>query len=294
MATFQNKSDAQFKQETNEKDFQNSPNNKNNLTENFRKCPNCGWNVSGTADICENCGEWLLKGQCNFCYAKIELGQKFCSECGNPPEGIICGTCGEISHFDFCAHCNIPLTQQAYETIELLKITVEFQSLLQVDDKSELKTDDNIHPDNSLENKFKDDIYKVPESKSPKTNFFTLNIRAKTSIENNIRSLEQSRHNISEEEHRISLQKQKERDAIKLLEEIRNKTFSSNQEARKFYGALKILLPRVIEKKNPVGWTCNAYDVTHSDGPQGCADPSRGGTWVYTISKETSFEATEI
>ncbi len=81
---------------------------------------------------------------------------------------------------------------------------------------------------------------------------------------------------------------------MKLLEEVRNKTFSNNQEARRFYGALKILLPKIIEKQVPAGWLCNAYGCTHTDGPQGCADPSMGGTWIYTLTQEKSFVETEI
>jgi len=259
-----------------------------------RKCFSCGWGVSETADICENCGEWLLRGKCNFCYAEIEEGQKFCSECGNPPTGISCKTCGALSHFDFCPQCNTSLTQQANETIELIVNSIEFQNLIKINESDTFNTNEKAKQSDIELEKLKSYLSKFSEQKHKKKSIFLLNENPNGNVNENIKAVEQSKQNIKKEEQNIFLKHQAEIQALKLLEDTRCKTFSTNQEARKYFGALKILLPQIVQKRVPLGWTCNAYGCTHSSGPQECADPSQGGTWTYKSTTETSFIETEI
>jgi hypothetical protein len=259
-----------------------------------RHCPNCGMSVSQTADICENCGEWLLKGKCNFCYADIEEGQNFCAECGNPPKGIICRACGKLSHFDFCPNCNLALSEQANDMIEIIKKSEEFNNLFISNDNptpTSRETASNI--DQKID-KLKEYIARTTEQKSKKKNLFILTDASGVDVDNNLRSIEQSRQQLANDEQTALLNKQKELQAIQMVEATKNKTFSSNQEARKFFGALKILLPQIIRKQVPTGWTCNAYSCTHLDGPQGCADPSQGGVWSYESTTERNFIEMEI
>ena len=259
-----------------------------------RKCFNCGWGIIDTADICENCGEWLLIGKCNFCYADIDEGQRYCSECGNPPLGISCPSCGTLSHFDFCPHCDTSLTEQATETIDLIVNSVEFQDLIKI---NETETSNSIEKSDraDVENaKLRSYLSKLAEQQQKKKEVFSLNDSPKGNVEKNLIAIEQSKQNIKREEQIISLKLQKETEALKLLEDTRRKTFSSNQEARKFFGALKILLPQVVQKRIPKGWTCNAYNCTHPEGPHECADPSQGGTWTYELFTEQTFIETEI
>jgi len=278
------------KQKTNS-DFQNQIGSDDALTQ--RKCQNCGWGVSVTADICENCGEWQLKGKCNFCYADVEESQKFCAECGNPPEGITCHSCGKLSHFDFCPQCNAALTERAHETIELIANSVEFQNLIKINESENFNTNEKIKQSDIELEKLKNYLSKFAEQKPKKKNPFAINDIPNGNIEKNLKAVEQSKQHIQTEEQKVVLQQQKEIQALKLLEDTRSKTFSSNQEARKFFGALKILLPTVIQKRIPLGWRCNAYDVVH-DNPQDCADPANGGTWLYETKTETTFKQTEI
>jgi hypothetical protein len=250
------------------------------------KCQNCGWGCSITADICENCGDWLLKGKCNFCYTDVEEGQKFCAECGNPPEGIICHSCGKLSHFDFCLQCNIALTEQANETIEMIANSIEFQNLTTINEDEIYNTNEKIKHSKIESEKLKNYLSKFAEQQPKKKNLFTLNDNPNGNVEENLKTLEQSKQSIKTKEQEILFEQQKEIKALKLLEDTRSKTFSSNQEARKFFGALKILLPTVIQK----GWRCNAYNCVHEGGPQECAAPASGGTWLY----ETIFKQTKI
>ncbi len=66
------------------------------------------------------------------------------------------------------------------------------------------------------------------------------------------------------------------------LNKFSGKTFSSNQEARKFFMSIIAGLSDDVAKKitsRGMGWRCNAYSAVH-DSPGDCADPSRGGVWL--------------
>ena len=257
------------------------------------KCANCGWGTTPIADICENCGEWQLKGKCNFCYAEVEDGQRFCSECGNPPTGITCGFCGTLSHFDFCPKCNSGLTKQSTETIQLIANSVEFQNVVNA-----LVNTDSIDESGEINDQgidtLKNYLSKFTEKKTKKKSSFSLNDKPDSSGSENLKSLQESKKNISTEQLKELEIKNKEVLAMKLLEDTRAKIFPNNQEARKFFGALKVLLPQVIQKKNPTGWRCNAFYNLHAGGPQECSATCSGGTWIYEIVTENGFNHTAI
>jgi len=257
-----------------------------------RKCFNCGWGLSESADICENCGEWLLKGKCNFCYAEVEEGQKFCSECGNPPTGISCKSCGTLSHFDFCPQCNASLTEQASEAIELIVNSIEFQNLIKINEGEIFNINEKSKQSDIEFEKLKRYLSKFSEQNQKKKNVFSLNESPNINIDINIKAIELSKQNIKNEELTILLKHQKELEALKLLEDTRSKIFSSNQEARKYFGALKVLLPKVIQKRTPIGWRCSVGYIHR--GPHECSLASSGGTWIYNETTETSFIETEI
>lgn len=286
--------------------FQNSTNQKSldaqagrqqslNDTNAQNKCGNCGWGITATADICENCGEWQLKGKCNFCYSEVDEGQRFCSECGNPPTGITCGTCGTLSHFDFCPKCNSALTKQSNETIHMIANSPEFQhvvnAIVNTGGSDATYTDDNHDPEMDA---LKSYLSKFTEKKTKKKSGFTLNDKSTVKVEDSLQSVEQTKQNISAGEQQEFERKNKEILALKMLEDTRSKTFPNNQEARKFFGALKVLLPQVIQKKVPTGWKCNAYSNLHSGGPQECSATCSGGIWIYEIKKETALNLTVI
>ena len=80
------------------------------------------------------------------------------------------------------------------------------------------------------------------------------------------------------EERRKALEIQRaiaKADAEEALKQLQNKTFLNQQEARRFYNAVKTL------GISPDGWLCNTYGTLHTDGPNGCANPNGGGRWVY-------------
>jgi predicted amidophosphoribosyltransferase len=241
-----------------------------------KQCSKCGATVFPSADICEVCGEWLLEGQCKFCYAPLEPEAKFCSECGNPVEGIECPQCRRLSYFDFCKDCNIPLTRQAQEMIEAVKGSGELQSILEAlkeSSPSQIAPSEKEELEKML--RYKERV----EQSQPKRKIFSLSNQDVSRIDKIIQKAQ---------EEKRSLQKQKEDRTPKVIEQIQQKKFTNNQVARRFFGALKILLP--LERKI-MGWRCNAYNCVHPNGPHECAAPSGGGEWLYD---KPQFKEVEI
>jgi len=263
-------------------------------------CPNCGTNVASAADLCEKCGEWLLKGKCNFCYGDVVPDQKFCAKCGNSPHGIVCKDCGVVSHFDFCPQCHKPLTEMATDAIKEIKQSKEFQELMSIQ-KEEAPPQEGISDQSQQEVAQVEADSRTLEKQAP-TRSFVLNDASHGRLEQNIRAIEESRGAVVNAATKLQVDKQereaqkqkKEAQVLRLLEEAKQKKFANNQEARRFFGALMITLPAVITSKVPIGWHCNAYGCTHPDGPQGCANPSAGGTWLYEERKETILRKIKI
>jgi len=267
------------------------------LADHAHRCPHCGAATHPGADICENCGKWLLTGRCNFCYAPVEPGQKFCGNCGNPPEGIVCPHCGKLSHFDFCPNCQTPLTEQATATIELVRNSTEIQDLLRMRESlpptpdapvSESSTEQSQESSSEkfarylakVEKQQKDesgaDVAKEIDEQQAKSTF-----EEKSTFGDVSKNIDNAARAQTEAEEQL-LEKQQEEKAKELLQKLREKQFKDNQEARRFYGALEVVLPVLVQKKKTVkiGWQCNAFGVIHQQ-PQECAKAESGGIWLY-------------
>ena len=85
-----------------------------------------------------------------------------------------------------------------------------------------------------------------------------------------------------EEERKREHERRLQQQLSDAMSKFSGKTFSSNQEARRFFMSIIAGLPEEIAKKitnHGMRWRCNAYGAVH-DSPSGCADPSRGGVWM--------------
>jgi hypothetical protein len=66
------------------------------------------------------------------------------------------------------------------------------------------------------------------------------------------------------------------------MRSLSGKTFSSHQDARRFFMNLIAGLPEEVARKitdRGMSWRCNAYNSVHNS-PGECADPSAGGVWL--------------
>jgi len=229
------------------------------------QCPSCKAVVPAGADICEACGAWLLEGKCKFCYAPLEEGAKFCAECGNPVDGIRCPRCGNLSYFDFCKHCDLPLTEQAREMIKILEESEELRSLVDEGKKSPLETPELMELKRMKE--YEERLQKGHSNSSQGSSSSSQNVEGGQA------------------------------EALKVIGKLQDRKFKNNQEARRFFGALKVILPMITKKQvvlrtkeqKLIGWRCYAYNNIHQ-GPQGCAKPEAGGEWIFENITKTKIK----
>jgi hypothetical protein len=231
------------------------------------QCPKCGASILPGADICEVCGEWLLEGQCKFCYAPLEEGAKFCSECGNPVDGVACPQCGKLSIFDFCKHCGIPLTPQAHQMIKALQESEEFQSLLREVGST---------PPTARSAPTDEELQVLEQWRQLKAQWSKGRQERQGFKLGDVKEIVERAQDVEPA--------QEVKPPASAMEKLQQRHFKTNQEARRFFGALKVLLPTIVRR--PVGWRCVAFDCFHPDGPQGCADPSKGGEWIFEVESK--------
>ncbi|MBL7737569.1 MAG: hypothetical protein JNL51_19065 [Chitinophagaceae bacterium] len=239
------------------------------------QCPSCSTPVKPGADICESCGQWLLEGKCNFCYADFKRDQKFCSACGNPPAGITCKNCGTLSHFDFCPKCNTALSKKAAPALKALLDSPEIQLLKELRRAADARRPaDKASPANQLQqlNAYLNSSQKSPKSPLNPFGFTGDNKDFSEELENSRQSMIQ----IGEEN------RAKEDDAeLKIkIKELQEKAFSDNQSARLYYTSIKLMLPELKSCSVFLGWKCNYANFIHYLGPSDCACPGMGGHWV--------------
>lgn len=281
-------------------------------------CPKCSATTRPRADICEVCGTWLLKGQCMFCYAHIDEDQAFCGECGNSTSGIPCPRCGELSIFDFCKSCGIPLSIQAKEMVQETAKDPLFQEMASLIEQLDLSpnTESESAPNETVlvaNKKDHDDQvlrlkeYRESQSK-PATQHKPKSVPKALFSNDQKERISQLHEEVAQEEERLKIEaerlrqeeerkrreaeerrKQEEERQRKLQEQFNDvmrklsgKTFSSHQEARRFFMSIIAGLPEDIVRKmtdRGMGWRCNFATCVH-DSPGDCADPSQGGVWL--------------
>lgn len=240
------------------------------------RCPRCAARVHPSADICELCGEWLLTGKCCFCYNPVSSQQKFCSHCGNPPEGITCKNCGNHAHFDFCPRCDTPLSKRAAVSTDIMKNDPEIRAL------NELKASIGIvAPPSTAVPERPGDIDQLNDYLSrhsgegqPKKPSFTLGGSSRDFSEE-IKKADAGQAELAQNEA-----KAKEAALEAKVAALQARLFADNQSARLYYANIKIMLPQFKKCSVMLGWKCNYANFVHYDGPSGCACPNQGGRWI--------------
>jgi hypothetical protein len=270
-------------------------------------CAYCRHEVSDTADICENCGSWQLAGQCCFCYTPVEPQQKFCTECGNPPTGIVCSACGTHSLFDYCPNCHTSLTEQAAETLTFIQQSAEFQEVLQLHasvqallekgaGQAQIEAEQQKLNQRMEEwNSFYQQVQQQRQQQRPTRR----NPAGGSGPGFNLEAAQANSQQLAAEQQCLAEQAaaareqllRAEAEQINRIAAMQKKMFADHQSARRYYGSLKLLIPTLVPKRKKViritGWLCVWANVLHPEGENGCGNPSLGGSWQYEIDEIT-------
>jgi hypothetical protein len=237
----------------------------------------------------------------------------FCGSCGNPQAGIGCPRCGTLSIFDFCRKCDIPLSREAHEQAARAKADPAQQELLAVlqeiatiDGRIEARRDAESQPSaaSGLEKAQFLQMRLVRERAASESTMGTDNVAHRKALfsanqqqqigllgaqihaEEERKRLEAERLRIEAERMR-KVEEERRRKLLaevgRVLRELSAKTFSSSQEARRYYMSVIAALPEELRQHlsccGSMKWRCNFASCEHSD-PGECGDPSQGGVWL--------------
>lgn len=272
-------------------------------------CSGCGRAALPGGDICEACGTWLLVGHCCFCGRAIDATETFCGQCGNPSAGISCMRCGKVSIFDYCKTCLIPLSHQAVESTSaaasdpaLAPLVSLLEELATTGAEEQVRSNQQIgggrpsttHDDQIARMQAVRQAAASHGAARPAQRPTLFSADQRGHIEKLAVAVGEERARLEREEERRRLEAEQRRLAeverqrkleARINEEmakLSRTSFSSQQEARRYFMGLLASLPEEIVQRlasRGLMWRCHAYNCTHTS-PADCADPSQGGVWL--------------
>ncbi len=197
------------------------------------------------------------EGECSFCGARTVPGQTVCDECRMPLGGTVCPVCGTLNYRSFCSRCNAPLNRAAEAAIEKAKRDPVYQQVSRLIEKAV---------------KIKERISGTAAEASEGTLEFL------KMFSSDIAFTEAAAPGLQEEYLRTV------KDIEELFAQMLPPAGSTPQQQFNYYSARNIAVTTVLQEevriKSPVGWICNFCGCHHRQ-PSECAEPFRGGTWVY-------------
>jgi hypothetical protein len=230
-------------------------------------CPACGHGVAPESDICEQCGGWLLTGQCVFCLEPADPALPFCSSCGNGSQGSACPHCGAWSIFDFCAGCGGAVTERAAVMFDALAEDEALSAALDALRSAETKQEGSEAAQLLARRDAARTRPPVVSSWLPSVQT-AQRFDASAMTTSDIAPVEQARSTRAASEAAA-------RDALRAAQD---RIFASHQEARCFFDAFKLHVQTVT--RTPYAWRCTAFGVLHA-GPSNCSRPADGGVWLF-------------
>ncbi|MGQ0700467.1 MAG: hypothetical protein ACT4PZ_19785 [Panacagrimonas sp.] len=246
--------------------------------------------------------------------APVVESQAYCGQCGNPVAGISCPGCGELSIFDFCKTCAIPLTSEARQLSlaasndpaqqEIATLLEELRTL-QLEPKETGFVSKNLHAaevandDQLIKMKLARALLSVPsaprDERARSKSLFSDEQKKQISLlgdqivqEEERQRLEKERLRLEAERQRLEQEERRRRVQEQInqaLSRLAGKTFPTSQDARRYFMSLvSALSEEAMQALNASGqlrWRCHAYGCGH-DSPAECADPSQGGVWLIS------------
>ena len=251
-------------------------------------CVRCGAATEANWEICPHCGQNLHAELCSFCGAKTSNNDAFCPECGNPKTGITCPGCQTLNFRSFCRKCNTPLSALAKEVLQQIRQKPELKKALTI--AEELAALEGFFLSQSGEEAAPPEI---PELSDENRTFVSqykelLAVFREQKYEERTETLKSPvaepkprktfSLNISGKEEAWAQYKAKLEEMKKILNSLIPDPGMTPQMQRDYYTAVKIEI--ITKTKVKVGWKCNAYGCVH-EKPNDCAEPFKGGTWIF-------------
>jgi hypothetical protein len=257
-------------------------------------CPNCFQAVPEGGDTCEGCGAWQHAGKCVFCYAMVGPADRHCGHCGNPPAGVQCGHCGAFSRVDFCVECGAGLTDQSVSVVQSLEADAEAEAALEALGKAErlVQAFRDVGYSEQVDETAPSNVSPAPcpaaasegAAASTSTEPVSLEHIAAT-IGGRHASVRVARAGLGQAAAAQAAAKAAKDEAAAKLRALSERPFPTPQDARRFAGALRVLIGSRTQRVVTRGWRCRAYGVVHPNGPHECcvAGP---GEWLTEIITE--------
>ena len=225
-------------------------------------CPNCGSEIDPEADFCEVCHHYIRPGVCSFCGAAFDENSPYCPECGSPRGGIVCPTCHTLNDFAFCKQCGQPLTAQAKDVLNELRLMPEYRELVQLSKE-----------------------------------YDELQMQIPCSTDEELKQYETSQKIRERVLMLLAQDKGVENPEVPKPKETRKRRDELDDDKRQILEKLAMILDRMAIPQQPspakvrnyamaqkpmgikLAWMCNYKHALHSS-PCGCAKPQMGGKWV--------------
>lgn len=225
-------------------------------------CPNCGSHIDPDADYCEMCHHYIRHDICSFCGASLSDADAFCPECGSPRGGIVCPNCHALNDFAFCKQCGQALTEEARQTLELVKQTPEYQELKQLAlDYNELQ----------MQLPYSNERDRLADEQCDQLRMRVLRLLAQDEgVADPVIPAPTTPRMTKEELDKLKAEKLQ-----KLSELLDSMAVLPQPKAAKVRNFAMAQKPAGVR----LAWVCNYKKAMHSS-PCGCAKPQLGGKWV--------------
>lgn len=244
--------------------------------------------------LCPHCMHPVNATRCSFCGEAKEADDLFCTNCGNPSQGIECPQCKTLNFRSFCRVCNTPLNEMAHQAVEEAKNDPRMQKVWQLAQELVDMQDSILSvPETTEADEVSVDVLSDEDKQllDKYRNLFSHLGNAPISDDDKSIHRESKSPNVKKETSKQHKSVPSLADLQKKIEEMKAAMASifpdpnaTPEVQRNFICARKIQ----ISEKVKSCWVCNYCGCRHNQ-PSECAREELGGEWEYRI-KTTEAE----